>query len=110
VSPGRIWLSTRPRRRSEIVVKLLFAPFRIAGGVLAGIVGKRVFDRVWRLIDAREVPNPARPGVTWPKLAAALLLQGAILRASRGLFDHGARQFFKRLTGRWPGEEDQQAV
>ena len=93
-----------------MVIKLMFTPFRIAGGVLAGIVGKRLFDRAWRLIDDREVPDPERRGVSWPKLAAALLLQGAIFRAARGLFDHGARSFFTRVTGRWPGEEKQQTV
>ena len=106
---GSACAATR-RRRPEIVIKLLFTPFRIAGGVLAGLVGKRVFNGIWRLIDDREVPEPERRGVQWPKLAAALLLQGAIFRAARGLFDHGARRAFNRLAGRWPGEEEQQAV
>jgi hypothetical protein len=92
-----------------MVIKLLFTPFRIAGGVLAGVVGKRAFDRTWRLIDDREVPNPERRGVAWPKLVAALLLEGAIFRAAKGLFDHGARHFFTRLTGRWPGDEQDEA-
>ena len=39
------------------------------------------------------------------KLIAALLLEGATFRAVRGLFDHGARQAFHRLTGSWPGDE-----
>jgi hypothetical protein len=33
------------------------------------------------------------------------LLEGAIFRAVRGVFDHGSRQAFSRLTGSWPGEE-----
>lgn len=69
-----------------------------------------MFDRAWRLIDDREVPDPERRGSSWPKLAAALLLQGAIFRAARGLADHGARRVFKRMTGRWPGEEEQETV
>jgi hypothetical protein len=35
----------------------------------------------------------------------ALLLEGAIFRVIRGLFDHGARRAFNRATGTWPGEE-----
>ncbi len=109
---GRISPATpRPTTRGpEIVIKLLFAPFRIAGGLLAGVVGKRLFDRTWKLIDDREVPDPERRGVELPKLAAALLLEGAIFRAARGLFDHGSRRFFRRLTGRWPGEEETKPV
>jgi len=83
----------------------MYTPFRIAGGVLAGIVSKRLFDRAWRLIDDREVPDSKRRGVAWQKLAAALVLEGAIFRVARGLFDYGSRRFFSRLTGRWPGEE-----
>jgi hypothetical protein len=39
-------------------------------------------------------------------LLLALALEGAIFRAVRGAFDHGARQLFSRLTGTWPGEEE----
>jgi hypothetical protein len=35
----------------------------------------------------------------------ALILEGAIFRLLRGLFDHGARRGFARMTGSWPGEE-----
>jgi hypothetical protein len=35
----------------------------------------------------------------------ALVLQGAIFRAVRGLVDHGARRGFYNLTGSWPGDE-----
>jgi hypothetical protein len=36
---------------------------------------------------------------------AALMLEGAIFGAVRGLAEHGSRSVFSRLTGRWPGEE-----
>ena len=39
------------------------------------------------------------------KLIVALLVQGAIFRAVRGLVDHGSRHAFQKLTGSWPGEE-----
>jgi hypothetical protein len=43
--------------------------------------------------------------VSYPKLVAALALEGAIFRAARGLFDHEARRGFARVTGSWPGEQ-----
>jgi len=38
-------------------------------------------------------------------LAVALMIEGAIFRLVKGLFDHGARRGFARMTGEWPGEE-----
>jgi hypothetical protein len=34
-----------------------------------------------------------------------LLIEGAIFRLVKGLFDHAARRGFARMTGAWPGEE-----
>jgi len=39
------------------------------------------------------------------KLIVALIVQGAIFRAVRGLVDHGSRHAFQKMTGSWPGEE-----
>jgi hypothetical protein len=85
--------------------KILFLPFSILGGLLAGKIAKSVFERIWSLVDDQESPEPSQRRVQWPKLLAALVLEGAIFRAVRGAFDRGARELFKRLTGNWPGEE-----
>lgn len=85
--------------------KILFAPFRAFAGIVAGFVGKKAFERVWGAFDNQQAPDPKQRQVKWQKLVAALLLEGAIFRAVRGLFDHGSRRLFRRLTGRWPGEE-----
>lgn len=85
--------------------KALFAPFSIGAGLLAGLVAKQLFRGVWRLIDDEEAPEPKHREIDGRKLFAALLIEGAIFRAIRGLADHGARHSFKALTGSWPGEE-----
>jgi hypothetical protein len=85
--------------------KILFMPFSILGGVLAGVVGKKAFERVWGAIEDEEPPDPKYRDIAWQKLLAALVLEGAIFRAVRGLADHGSRRAFSRLTGRWPGQE-----
>jgi hypothetical protein len=86
-------------------VKLLFLPVSIVGGFLAGFLGKKIFDQAWGLIEDREPPEAKHREVEYPKLAGALLLEGAIFRLLRGFFDHGARRGFQRVTGSWPGEE-----
>jgi hypothetical protein len=77
----------------------------VLGGIVAGFVGKKLFEQVWGLIDEEEPPDPKHRETSWAKLIAALALEGAIFRAVRGLLDHGARRGFARMTGTWPGEE-----
>jgi hypothetical protein len=87
-------------------MKILFIPFSIAGGFLAGFLAKKLFDLSWGLVDDEEPPEPEHRDVSWGKLAAALAIEGAIFRAVRGLADRGSRLGFMRLTGTWPGEEE----
>ena len=86
-------------------MKFLFLPFSIIGGLIAGLIGKKIFEQAWGLIDDREPPEAKHRDVAYPKLAGALLLEGAIFRFVRGFVDHGARRGWRRFTGSWPGEE-----
>jgi hypothetical protein len=85
--------------------KLLFAPFGIIGGFIAGFIGKKLFEQVWGLIDEEEPPDGSVRRTTWTKLIVATALEGAIFRAVRAAVDRGTRQSFFRLTGSWPGDE-----
>jgi hypothetical protein len=86
-------------------MKFIFIPIGVAGGLLAGLVGKKLFEQVWGLIDDEEPPDPKHREVSVPKMVVALALEGAIFRAVRGLADHGSRRSFARVAGTWPGEE-----
>jgi Protein of unknown function (DUF4235) len=92
------------------MTKLLFIPFSVIGGTIAGAVSKKTFEALWALVDDQEAPDPKHRDVSLVKLASALVLQGAIFRAVRGLFDHGTRQAFQRMTGSWPGEEQPESA
>jgi hypothetical protein len=85
--------------------KVLFIPFSVLGGIIAGVVGKKTFEALWGVFDDQEAPEPRHREISLKKLIPALVLEGAIFRAVRGLFDHGSRHAFLRLTGSWPGEE-----
>jgi hypothetical protein len=86
-------------------MKFLFTPIGIAGGLLAGFVGKKLFERIWGLVDDEEPPNPKHREISVPKMVAATALEGAVFSAVRGLADHGARRSFEHVAGSWPGEE-----
>jgi hypothetical protein len=92
------------------MARILFAPVSIAGGLLAGLIGTKLFEFIWGRIDDEEPPEPEHRDVTWGKLGLALALQGAIFKLVRGAFDHGARRAFYRGTRTWPGEEEPDSV
>ena len=86
-------------------MKLIFTPVGIIAGLLAGMIGSKIFEKVWSVIDDEDAPEPKYREIPIGKLAVALLMQGAIARVIRGFVDHGLRHGFARLTGEWPGDE-----
>jgi Protein of unknown function (DUF4235) len=87
------------------MAKVMFLPLRLGAGVAAGIAGKSLFRALWRLIDDEQAPKAEHRRIRVPLLALALVIEGALFRALRGLADHGSRRAFARVTGSWPGEE-----
>ena len=85
--------------------KLFFIPFSIVSGLIAGLVGKKVFSFLWGLIDDEEPPKAEHRDVDPRKLVLALAIDGAVFALVRGLVDHAARLAFARSYGAWPGEE-----
>jgi hypothetical protein len=86
-------------------MKLIFAPIGIVAGLLAGMVAQKGFDRLWAVFDDEEPPEPDQRDISYPKLIAALVVEGAVFRLTKGVVDHGVRGGFARMTGRWPGEK-----
>ena len=86
-------------------MKYLFLPFSIAAGLIAGQLSKKLFDAIWRLIDNEEAPEAEHREISIVKLVLALMIEGAVFRAVRGLTDHQSRKAFQRVTGSWPGDE-----
>ena len=86
-------------------MSLIFKPIGILSGLAAGILAKKVFALLWGLIDDQAAPEPKYRRIHLGKLAAALLIEGAIVRVVRGFAEHGTRQGFTALAGEWPGEE-----
>jgi hypothetical protein len=90
-------------------MKLAFAPIGILAGLAAGFAAQKGFERLWGLIDEEEAPEVEDREVSYPKLIAALAIEGAIFRLVKGLIDRGARKGFASLTGVWPGEDESSA-
>jgi hypothetical protein len=86
-------------------VKAIYKPFGIIIGILAGLVGRRIFDFVWTKIDDEDPPKPTTEIATWPKILVAAAIQGVIFRVTRVVVDRNAAQGWAYLTGVWPGEQ-----
>lgn len=87
-----------------MISKIFFAPFAMVGGLIAGLLGRRIFKTAWGLIDDAEPPRATDGEARWSRVVIALVLQGAIFSASRGVVDRMLRKAFAYLTGYWPGQ------
>ena len=77
---------------------------RMVGGLLAGLI----FKRVWKLIGRGDAPKPTDERRGWGEILLAAVLQGAIFALVKAAADRGAAEGTRRLTGIWPGDEGQQ--
>jgi hypothetical protein len=75
--------------------KLIFLPFRFSAGILAGVVGKKILERLWTPIDDQESPQAENRGIGILQLA----LTSWLFRVVRALADRGSRRAFARLVG-----------
>lgn len=85
-------------------MKLLYKPFGIILGIIAGLIGRQVFNLVWGKIDEEEPPEATTEEAPWAKVVGAAALQGAIFAAVRAAINRSGAKGYAHLTGVWPGE------
>ena len=86
-------------------MKLIYKPFGIVLGILAGLLSKKLFDAVWGIFDNEEPPKPTTLQTTWPKVIAAAAVQGVTFKVTRAAVDRAGAKGFAAVTGVWPGEK-----
>ena len=86
-------------------MKLLYKPFALVVGLLAGFASKKLFDLVWGLFDEEEPPKATTAETTWAKLILATALQAVTFKVVRAAVDRAGAKGFERMTGVWPGDE-----
>lgn len=90
-------------------MKLLYKPASLLVSVLGGMLASAIFKKVWKLAaDEEEAPKSTDSGRGWQEVLVASTLQGAIFGLVRAAVDRAAAQGTAKVTGSWPGEEDQQ--
>jgi hypothetical protein len=86
-------------------VGLIYKPFGIILGILAGLLGKRLFNFAWTKIDDEDPPKGTTEQAPWVKIVGAAALQGVIFKVTRVVVDRFGAQGFAFITGIWPGEK-----
>ena len=84
---------------------VIYKPFGVMFGLLAGLLGKKLFEFVWTKIDDEEPPEATTRDTSWTKLLIVAAVQGVIFRVTRYVVDRSGAIGFRHLTGFWPGED-----
>jgi Protein of unknown function (DUF4235) len=92
----------------KTIIKLLFKPVDQIAGMVGGLLAGLIFKRVWTLIGRGGAPKPTDERRGWGEILLAAVLQGAIFALVKAAVDRGAAEGMQRLTGIWPGDEGQQ--
>lgn len=86
------------------MIKLLYRPFGIVLGLIAGFLAKSVFNFVWSRIDDEEAPKATIEETSWVKVLTAAAVQGMVFQTVRAAVNRSGASGFRYLTGVWPGE------
>jgi hypothetical protein len=89
-------------------MKLVYKPFGIVLGILAGILSKKVFNVVWALFDKEEPPKATTQEAAWQKVLAAAAVQGVTFKVTRAAVDRAGAKGWDHLFGVWPGPKRQE--
>lgn len=84
-------------------MSFIYKPFGFILGILAGLVGRRLFDFAWTKIDDAEPPKGITEQAPWAKILGAAALQGVIFKVTRVVVDRYGAIGWRYLTGFWPG-------
>jgi hypothetical protein len=90
------------------MIKLLYKPVGILVSVLGGVLAGAIFKRIWKVTGREgDAPKATDAKRGWREILLAAALQGAIYAVVKAAIDRGAAEGTRKLTGVWPGNEDQ---
>jgi len=89
-------------------MKLIYKPFGIALGLIAGLLSKKLFDAVWGVFDKEEPPKATTKDAGWSKVLAAAAVQGVTFKVTRAAVDRAGAKGWDHLFGVWPGDKTQE--
>jgi Protein of unknown function (DUF4235) len=93
------------------MIKLLYKPVGMLVSVLGGLLASAIFRRVWKVAAQEEdAPEATDASRSWREILLAAAIQGAIFAVVRAAVDRSAAEGTRKLTGVWPGDDQQAAT
>ena len=91
------------------MIRVLYKSAGLLLSLLGGMLASAIFKKVWKLAAGEdEAPKSTDVRRGWREVLVAAALQGAIFALVRAVVDRAAAQGTAKITGVWPGEEDEQ--
>ena len=91
------------------MIRVLYKSAGLLLSLLGGMLASAIFKKVWKLAAGEdEAPESTDIRRGWREVLVAAALQGAIFALVRAVVDRAAAQGTAKITGVWPGEEDEQ--
>jgi hypothetical protein len=87
--------------------KILYRPIGLTSSILGGLVAGIIFKRVWRRAapgDQADPPKALESKYALKEILIAATIQGAIFSLVKTIIDRAGARAFQRLTGEWPGD------
>jgi uncharacterized protein DUF4235 len=85
-------------------MKLLYKPFAMVCGLIAGAFSRRIARALWGLVDDEAPPTPTTEQAPWSKVLGAAAIEGLAFSVTRAAVDRLGARGFAHLFGTWPGE------
>ena len=97
----------RPDARTR--AKMVYRPVDLIADIIGGLLAGLIFRRVWNIIEhGEDAPKPTDRQRGWREILVAAGLYGMVSALIKAVIDRGAAEGTRKLTGTWPGDEGQQ--
>ena len=83
-------------------MRLLYKPFGIIGGIIAGKLGQKAFKSIWAKIDDAPPPKAGTGQSSVVKVAGGRALEAGVMAASAATVDRVFAHGFHYFIGLWP--------
>jgi len=83
----------------------LYKPFGFLFSVLGGVLAGMLFKKVWKVVAHEDdSPDAKDQDRSWGEILGAAAVQGALFGAVKAAVDRAGATGFALATGTWPGE------
>lgn len=86
------------------VARVVYKPIGLLVSILGGILAGVVFKRLWKVAaHEKDPPKPTEERRGWAEVIAAATVQGAVFGGIKAAIDRAGATGFSKATGSWPG-------